>query len=48
MRRARKLPIWRKHGVAEATLYNWKARYGEMDVSETKRLKQLGDAKTPD
>ena len=30
-----------KHGVWEATLYNWKARYGGMDVSEAKRLKQL-------
>jgi putative transposase len=33
--------IWRKHGVSEATLYNWKAKYGRMDVSEAKRLKQL-------
>ena len=33
----------RKHGVSEATLYNWKARYGGMDVSEAKRLKQLED-----
>ena len=31
----------RKHGVSEATLYNWKAKYGGMDVSEAKRLKQL-------
>jgi len=33
----------RKHGVSEATLYNWKAKYGGMDVSEAKRLKQLED-----
>ena len=33
----------RKHGVSEATLYNWKANYGGMDVSEAKRLKQLED-----
>jgi putative transposase len=33
----------RKHGVSEATLYNWKARYGGMDVSEAKRLKALED-----
>ena len=32
-----------KHGVSEATLYNWKAKYGGMDVSEAKRLKQLED-----
>jgi putative transposase len=33
----------RKHGVSEGTLYNWKAKYGGMDVSEAKRLKQLED-----
>ena len=33
----------RKHGISEATLYNWKARYGGLDVSEAKRLKQLED-----
>jgi putative transposase len=33
----------RKHGVSEATLYNWKAKYGGMDVSEAKRLKQFED-----
>ncbi len=29
----------RKHAVSEATLYNWKAKFGGMDVSEAKRLK---------
>ena len=33
----------RKHAVSEATLYNWKAKYGGMDVSEAKRLKALED-----
>ncbi len=33
----------RKHSVSEATLYNWRAKYGGMDVSEAKRLKQLED-----
>ena len=33
----------RKHGVSEATLYNWKAKYGGMDVSDAKRLKGLED-----
>ena len=28
----------RRHGVSEATLYNWKAKYGGMDVSDAKRL----------
>jgi hypothetical protein len=29
------------YGVSEATLYNWKAKYGGMDVPEAKRLKEL-------
>ena len=33
----------RKHGVSQGTLYNWKAKYGGMDVSEAKRLKALED-----
>jgi putative transposase len=33
----------RKHGISEATLYNWKAKFGGMDVSEAKRLKALED-----
>ena len=32
----------RKHGISEATIYNWKARFGGMDVSEAKRLKSAG------
>ena len=35
--------VCRKHGISEATFYNWKARYGGMDVSEAKRLKSLED-----
>jgi putative transposase len=33
----------RKHGISEATLYNWKAKYGGMEVSEAKRLRMLED-----
>lgn len=33
--------ISRKYGVSEATIYNWKAKFGDMTVSEAKRLKQL-------
>jgi hypothetical protein len=36
-------PLARKHGIPEATLYNWKAKYGGMDVSEAKRLRMLED-----
>ena len=31
----------RKHGISEATLYNWKAKYGGMDVSDARRLRSL-------
>ena len=33
----------RMHGVSEATLYNWKAKFGGMDVSDARRLKALED-----
>ena len=33
--------LCRKHGVSDATVYKWKAKYGGMDVSEAKRLKGL-------
>ena len=33
----------RKHGVSEATLYNWKAKCGGMSVSDAQRLKTLED-----
>jgi putative transposase len=33
----------REHGVSTATIYNWRAKFGGMDVSEAKRLKELED-----
>ena len=33
--------LCRKHGISAATLYNWKARYGGMDASQLRRLKEL-------
>lgn len=38
---AKAADLCRKHGISEATFYNWKAKYGGMDVSEAKRLKAL-------
>jgi putative transposase len=38
---AKAADLCRKHGMSEATLYNWKAKFGGMDVSEAKRLKAL-------
>lgn len=40
---AKATDLARRHGVSEATIYNWKAKYGGMDISEAKRLKQLED-----
>ena len=40
---AKAADLARKHGISEATLYNWKAKFGGMSVSEAKRLKQLED-----
>jgi putative transposase len=33
--------LCRKHGVSEATYYNWKAKFGKMTVSDAQRLKAL-------
>ncbi|PHK24349.1 transposase [Nostoc linckia z15] len=33
--------IAREHGISEATFYNWKQKYGGMEASELKRLKDL-------
>jgi len=35
--------LCRKYGFSDATYYNWKAKYGGMEVSEARRLKQLED-----
>ena len=40
---AKTADLARKHAISEATLYNWKARYGGLEVSEAKRLKALED-----
>jgi len=33
--------LCRKHGISEASFYNWKAKYGGLEVSEAKRLRGL-------
>ena len=38
---AKTAELCRKHGISEATFYNWKSKFGGMDVSEAKRLKGL-------
>lgn len=31
----------REHAVSKATIYNWKAKYGGMEMNELKRIKDL-------
>ncbi len=31
----------RRHGIVENTIYRWKSKYGGMEVSEAKRLREL-------
>jgi putative transposase len=38
---AKTADLCRKHGISEATFYNWKSKFGGMDVSEAKRLRAL-------
>jgi putative transposase len=33
--------LWRKYGISSATYYKWKARYGGLEASNIKRLKEL-------
>ena len=43
---AKTADLARKHGISEATLYNWKAKYAGMTVSEARRLKELESENT--
>jgi putative transposase len=33
--------LCRKHGISDATFYNWKAKYAGMTVAELRRLREL-------
>lgn len=33
--------ICRKHGISNATYYNWKSKYGGMEACDIKRIKEL-------
>lgn len=35
------MDLCRKHGMSEQSFYNWKAKYGGMEISDAKRLKAL-------
>ena len=38
---AKAAELARKYGVSDVTIYNWKSRYGGMEVSQLRRLKDL-------
>ena len=38
--------LCRKHGISEQTFYRWKSKYGGIDVSDVRRLKQLESENT--
>jgi putative transposase len=40
---AKTADVCRKHGISSATFYEWKAKYGGLDVSDARRLKSLED-----
>jgi len=40
---AKTADLCRRHGVSEQTFYRWKARYGGLEVSDLRRLRQLED-----
>lgn len=33
--------VCRKHGISDATYYNWKSKYGGMNASDLKRMKEM-------
>lgn len=35
--------VCRKHGISDATFYQWRSKYGGMQISDVKRLKSLED-----
>lgn len=38
--------VCRQHGISSATYYNWKSKYGGMEASDVKRLKELEEENT--
>lgn len=35
--------VCREYGISDATYYNWKAKYGGMEASDIKKMKDLED-----
>ena len=40
---AKTADLCRRHGISDATFYNWKAKYGGLTVSDAARLRALED-----
>jgi putative transposase len=40
---AKTADLCRRHGISEQTFYRWKSKYGGIEVSEVRRLRQLED-----
>jgi len=38
---AKTADLARRHGVSEATIYQWKSKYGGLDASDLRRVKEL-------
>jgi putative transposase len=38
--------VCREHSISPATFYNWKGKYGGMEVSDVKRMKDLEEENT--
>ena len=38
--------LFRKHGISNNTLYNWRSKYGGMQSTDVKRLRQLEEENT--
>ena len=38
---AKTAEVCRRHGISDATFYNWKVKYGGLEVSQARRLKAL-------
>jgi putative transposase len=38
---AKTADVCRRHGISQPTFYNWKAKFGGMDVSDAKKLKAM-------
>ena len=35
--------VCREYGISDATYYNWKTKYGGMEISDLRKLKELAD-----